>query len=96
MKINAKQNETLKDYAALESQISELEAKRDSLKDKVLKVLEAAGIDTLKDTFGTFSRVFRKKWEYSPALVQKEKEYNMVIKDKKVEENACFDRMYKI
>ena len=56
------------------------------LEPKVLAYLKKEGVDTLKEGYGTFSVVYRKKWTYSPALMEKDKEYKTIIKAKQQEE----------
>ena len=82
-----KQENVLQDYALLEEEIGILEERRDALKPKILTLLEKDGTDTLREDYGTFSIVYRKKWTYSSSLAEKEKQYNAIIKaDKKEEE----------
>ena len=81
-----KQNSLLQDYADKKAELARIGDELKELEPKVLGFLEKQGIDTLKETYGTFSIVSRKKWEYSPSLVQKEVEYNVIIKTKKQEE----------
>ena len=81
-----KQLTLLEDYAAKEEQLKALEAEIEAMKPKVLATLEKQGVDTLKETYGTFSVVYRKKWTYSDGLSEKEKQYNAVIKQEKADE----------
>src|SRR3990167_1120907 len=81
-----KQNEFFQKYADKKAEAAKIAEELKELEPKVLGLLEKQGIETLKETYGTFSVVYRKKWEYSPELIQKETEYEVIIKAKKAEE----------
>ena len=87
--MTTKQNALFQDYAEKKAEAAKIAEELKELEPKVLGLLEKQGIDTLKETYGTFSVVNRKKWEYSPALVQKELEYDTIIKSKKTEEQEA-------
>ena len=84
----------LKTYADLKAQAKALDAEIEATEAKVLKYLEAEGVDTLKEDYGTFSVVTRKKWSYSPELVEKEKEYKTIIKSKQNDEQQSGEAKY--
>ena len=86
--MTTKQDSVLKEYAAVNEQIAALEEKQKELKPKVLSLLEKEGIDTMKETYGTFSVVYRKTWTYTESLVSKEKQYAEIIKAAKTEEQG--------
>lgn len=81
-----KQNALFQDYADKKAEAARIAEELKEMEGKVLGLLEKQGVDTLKETYGTFSVVYRKKWDYSPALIQKELEYNTIIKSRKTEE----------
>ena len=80
------QDKTLQAYADLKAKAAEIAEEIKALEPKVLGVMKKSGFDTIKEPFGTFSIVRRKVWTYSPAVLQKELEYNTIIKDRKAEE----------
>ena len=84
--MTTKQNALFQDYADKKVEAIKIAEELKELEPKVLGLLEKQGVDTLKETYGTFSAVYRKKWEYSPALLQKELEYDTIIKARKTEE----------
>lgn len=84
----------LKTYADLKAQAKALDAEIEATEGKVLKYLEAEGVDTLKEEYGTFSVVNRKKWIYSAALQEKEKEYKTIIKSKQNDEQSSGEANY--
>lgn len=88
MKKESKQTDVLKLYAGLEDERKKVEEKLEALKPEILKVLEEKGVDTLQETYGTYSVVYRKRWTYSSELVQKEFEYNEIVKSRKQEEQT--------
>ena len=81
-----KQDHILKVYAEKKEQLAKLQEELDDHEAMVMQVLDERGIQTLQETYGTFSVVNRKKWTYTKELVQKELEYNVVIKERKSEE----------
>src|SRR3990167_5034593 len=81
-----KQNALLRVYADRKAEAARIAEELKGLELKVLDLLLKQGTDTLKEDYGTFSVVYRKRWQYSPALIQKEMEYDTIIKVKKVEE----------
>lgn len=85
-KMTKTQNKLFQDYADKKAEAGRIAEELKELETGVLGLLEKQGVDTLKETYGTFSVVYRKSWEYSPALVQKELEYNTIIKASKSEE----------
>ena len=88
-------NETLlKKYADRKRTLKDLEAEIDELEPKVLGLLEKEGLDTLAEPWGTYSVVYRKKWIYSTALVEKEKEYKTIIKSKQNDEQQSGEAKY--
>lgn len=89
-----KQEELLKIYADKKAAIKQAEAELEEMETKVLAFLEKQKIDTWKEPFGTFSVVYRKKWSYSPALVEKEKEYKTIIKQKQSDEQQSGEASY--
>jgi len=56
------------EYADLERQIKELEAKKDELKPQVEEELGKVEGELIKGNFGTFSFRITKKWQYSEAV----------------------------
>lgn len=81
-----KEESILKLYAEKEEKIKELDTELAAMKPKVLNLLQERGVDTLQEEYGTFSVVKRIKWTYTKELVQKEFEYNEIIKSRKQEE----------
>jgi hypothetical protein len=81
-----KQNELLERYADRKESIRLLEMEVEMLEPKVLAYLDKEGVDTLKEAYGTFSVVNRKKWTYTPELIEKKKQYDTIIKAKQTEE----------
>jgi hypothetical protein len=51
-----------------------------------LTLLEKQGVDTLAEDYGTFSVVYRKKWEYSPEYKSRKEQYDVILKGMRVEE----------
>lgn len=84
----------LKTYAYLKAQAKALDAELEVAEGKVLAYLEKEGVDTLKEEYGTFSVVNRKKWIYSVALQEKEKEYKTIIKSKQNDEQQSGEANY--
>ncbi len=80
------QEALLKKYADKKKELEELQAEIDELGTKVLTWLDKEGFYTFSEPWGTYSIVTRKKWTYTPELVEKEKEYKEVIKAKQTEE----------
>lgn len=80
------QEALLKKYAKLKTAIKETEAQIEELEPQVLAFLEKEGADTWKEPWGTYSVVYRKKWSYTPAVTEKEKEYKAIIKQKQQDE----------
>ncbi len=81
-----KQSNLLERYAELKAQAKAISEELDVMEGKVLGYLEKEGVDTLKEEYGTFSVVYRKKWTFSKELVEKEKQYAVIIKAEKQEE----------
>jgi alpha-galactosidase/6-phospho-beta-glucosidase family protein len=81
-----KQNALLEEYAAKKAELQALEEELVAMEPKVLTALEKAGVDTLKENYGTFSVVYRKRWTYSEELTEKEKEYKTIVKARQQEE----------
>ena len=89
-----KQESILEAYAARKAELKQIEAELDEMEPEVLKLLEKNGMDTLKEDYGTFSVVYRKKWTYSKELVEKEKQYATVIKAEKQDEQESGEATY--
>ncbi len=65
-----------KEYAKLETQIKELELKKEAMRGIILKELEKQGVISEITKYGTFSRASRTSYKYSDkvaALVEKVK-----------------------
>ena len=75
-----KEDKILREYAEVKKAISELGEKQKELEPQVLNALSTIGVDTLQETYGTFSKVFRKVWKYSEAYNQKEEQYQVILK----------------
>ena len=78
----------LKIYADKKAEVEKLEAEIKELQPKVMEVLDKDGVLTLREEYGTFSVVLRKKWTYSKALTEKEKQYDAIIKAAKADEQT--------
>jgi hypothetical protein len=76
----------LKAYADLKAERTRIDERLEEFEPKILAYLAMRGIDTLQESYGTFSVVNRKRWTYTPELMQKELEYTTVIKNLKAEE----------
>lgn len=83
-----KQKTILETYAEFKEKKQEIEDALDNLEPEVLAYLEKEGVDTLREEYGTFSVVYRKRWAYSKELGEKEKQYNAIIKGQKEEEQT--------
>jgi uncharacterized protein YlbG (UPF0298 family) len=79
-------DEIMKEYAELALRRDEIDYELDILKPKIMAYLDAQGIDTLVQNYGTYSIVKRVRWEYSPELNQKDTEYKVAIAERKQEE----------
>lgn len=86
--MTAKQNNLLKDYADKKAELSLLQDELDEMEPKVISLLTAQGFDTLREEWGTYSIVYRKKWMYTPELIEKEMQYNAIIKQAKADEQT--------
>lgn len=73
-------NKLFAEYAAIVLQEEQLAAKKEALREKIEKVLPDDGVE---NDYGTFSWMSRKKWTYSPAIVEADA---VLKKQKKVEE----------
>lgn len=80
------QEALLKKFADKKREMKELQAELDALEPKVLGFLEKQGLDTLKEPWGTYSIVTRKKWSYTDTLIEKEKQFKIIIADMQLEE----------
>jgi hypothetical protein len=81
-----KQNELLERYADRKQSIKLLEMELEVLEPKVLAYLDKEGVQTLQEAYGTFSVVNRRKYTYTKELVEKQKQYDVIIKAAKQEE----------
>ncbi len=52
------------EYATLESQIAELELKKEQLKPHIIKMMRDQGLDKTETALGKFSLTLRKVWTY--------------------------------
>lgn len=94
MLLNLTQEALLKKYADKKREMKELEAEIEELEPKVIGFLDKQGLDTLKEPWGTYSLVYRKKWSYTPELIEKEKEYKTIIKQKQTDEQESGEANY--
>lgn len=74
------QEKLFAEYAAVGLEISKLEEKKEALREKIAKVLPIEGVE---NDYGTFGWNIKKKWTYSPKIVEAEA---LLKKEKKVEE----------
>jgi hypothetical protein len=81
-----KNQDILKLYAEKKAERAKVDSELDELEPQVLGYLNEKGFDTLREDYGTFSVVYRKKWSYTNQLVEKEKQYAEIIKTAKLDE----------
>lgn len=67
------------EYAVVRSEMESLEEKRRDLEEKLIKQLDKENLDTVSQPFGTFAKVYRTKWTYTPRLKALEEDQKMVL-----------------
>lgn len=67
-------------YAELRKQKEELELEIEAAEQKVLKAMDKEQMDTIVEPFGTFSKVYRTRWEFDSPEYNEYKETAKALK----------------
>lgn len=78
------------EYASIDAQIKELEAKKDAIKATILSEMSSNGIKKFEHSLGKFSITLLKKWEYPEEV----KELGEEFKTAKAKAESTGDATY--
>lgn len=83
-------NKIYTDYAVLDAQIKELEAKKEGMRVAIINEMLESRIEKIETGVGSFSITKLKKWSYT----DKVEELNQKYKARKALEESCGDATY--